>query len=76
MWPDADKTKRLLEGSRNGDHAAAKRSVDRERPFAGLEYYRQRKRSMESFTTVRASGLKKASQEGAAVPAKVVVYGG
>ena len=43
---------------------------------AGLEYYRQRKRSMESFTTVRASGLKKASQEGAAVPAKVVVYGG
>ena len=154
MWPDADKTKRLLEGARNGDddaisrlldrhrdaisrlvgmrldqqirqrvdvsdviqdvlieanrrlqdylqnpgmpfhlwlrhiakdriidahrrhHAAAKRSVDRERSFAGLEYCRQRKRSMESFTTVRASGLKKASQEGAAVPAKVVVYGG
>ena len=146
MWPDADKTKRLLEGARNGDDDAisrlldrhrdalrrmvdmrldqrirqrvdvsdviqdvlieanrrlqdylqnpgmpfhlwlrhiakdriidaAKRSVDRERSFAGLKYYRQRKRSMESFTTVRASGMKKAFQEGAAVPAKVVVYG-
>ncbi len=38
--------------------------------FPGLKYYRQRKRSMESFTTVRASGMKKASQEGAAVPAR------
>jgi RNA polymerase sigma-70 factor (ECF subfamily) len=31
MWPDADKTKRLLEGARNGDDDAINRLLDRHR---------------------------------------------